>query len=225
MYDRPVAAVKRSYDGARRRVQADATRRDVVDAAGALFATRGYAATTIDAIAIKAGVSRETIFKSVGTKRQLLRLWVERQVAGPDEPVPIARQDWVDAIREADDRRRQVEIAADALSAIYDRAIDALVALRAAAHADPEIAGLWQVACDQRREDVATVTAMLAGSGPNAPDPAGDEVVDVVYALSSPELFEVFVRQCGWTTERFQIWLAAALTTLALSPRGHPASG
>jgi len=33
------------------------------------------------------------------------------------------------------------------------------------------------------------------------------------------------VRQCGWTTERFQIWLAAALTTLALSPRGHPASG
>ena len=218
MYDRLVAAVKRSYDGARRRVQADATRRDVVDAAGALFATRGYAATTIDAIVGQAGVSRETIFKSIGTKRQLLQLWVERQVAGPDEQVPIAQQDWVDAIRETDDRSRQVEIAVDALSAIHDRAIDALVALRAAAHADPEIAGLWQVACQQRREDVATVTAMLTGNGPDPPDLRGDEVVDVVYASSSPELFELFVRQCGWTTERFQRWLAAALTTLALSP-------
>jgi AcrR family transcriptional regulator len=188
----------------------------VVDAAGLLFATRGYAATTIDAIAAEASVSRETIFKSIGTKRQLLQLWVERQVAGPDEPVPIAQQDWVDAVRHADDPARQVDIAVGALSAIYHRAIDALVTLRAAAHAEPEIAELWQVACDRRRQDVVAVTALLTAEDPNLPDSRGGDVIDVVYALSSPELFEVFVRQCGWTTEQFQDWLAVALTTLAL---------
>ena len=133
----------------------------MIDAAGALFATGGYAATTMDAIAAHAGVSRETIFKSIGTKRQLLQLWVERQIAGPTEPVPIAQQAWVDDIKATDDRSRQVDIAAAALSAIHDRAIDALVVLRAAAHVDPEIAELWQMACTQRREDVATVTAAL----------------------------------------------------------------
>ena len=190
----------------------------MVDAAGGLFATRGYAATTIDAIAAEAGVSRETIFKSIGTKRQLLRLWVERQVAGPDEPVPVAQQDWVEAIRRTNDRRLQVDIAAGALSAIHDRAVDALVALRAAAHADPEIAELWQVACDQRRADVAAVTAMLSAKDANLPEPRRNDTIDVVYALSSPELFEVLVRQCGWTTEQFQNWLAHALSTLVLDP-------
>ena len=213
-----MGSVKRSYDGSRRRARAAATHRDVVEAAGRLFATHGYAATTIDAIAAEASVSRETIFKSIGTKRQLLQLWVERQVAGPDEPVPIAQQEWVDAIRSADGRAHQVQIAVVALSAIHDRAIDALVALRAAAHADPEIAELWQLACDQRRQDVAAVTAMLTAQDEDPDRPRHGDVIDVVYALSSPELFEVLVRQCGWTTEQFQDWLADALTTLVLGP-------
>ena len=216
MYDDGMSAVKRPYDGARRQAQAEATRRDVLDAAGTLFAGRGYAATSIDAIAAEAGVSRETIFKSFGTKRQLLQLWVEQQVAGPDEPVPIAQQDWVERIRVAADRGRRTELAVAALSAIYDRAIDALVALRAAAHADPEIAELWRASCDQRRDDVATVAGMLAAGGGTRPDLDGDETVDVVYALCSPELFELLVRQCGWTTERFEQWLVVALTSLAL---------
>jgi AcrR family transcriptional regulator len=213
VYDFAMSSVKRSYDSARRQAQAEATRRDVLEAAGELFAARGYGATSIDAIAAQAGVSRETIFKSFGSKRHLLQLWVEQQIAGPDEPVPIAQQQWVELIRESDDRDRQIEIVAAALSAIYSRAIDALVTLRAAAHADPEIAALWQLACDRRREDVAAVTSMLGTDGqtPTA-------VLDVVYALSSPELFEVLVRQCGWTTERFHDWLVVALTTLAFGP-------
>ena len=62
------------------------------------------------------------------------------------------------------------------------------------------------------------MTAALTGGdrGP-AGVPAG-AVIDVVYALSSPEVFELLVRQCGWSTEQFQDWLAATLTTLALDP-------
>ena len=90
-----VPPVKGSYDGSRRRAQAAVTRGEVVDAAGNLFSVHGYAATSVDAIARAAGVSREMIFKSFGTKRQLLRAWVEREVAGPDEPTPIADLAWL----------------------------------------------------------------------------------------------------------------------------------
>jgi TetR/AcrR family transcriptional regulator of autoinduction and epiphytic fitness len=213
-----VSSVKRRYDSTRRQAQAADTRRAVLDAAGDLFATRGYAATSIDAIAAQAGVSRETIFKTFGTKRRLLQLWVERQVAGGNEAVPIAQQQWVQLIRETPDGDRQVEIAAAALSEIYDRAIDAIVALRAAAHVDPDIAELWQLSCDQRRDDVTTVTALFAGSDEPPPDRSKTEVVDVAYALTSPEMFELLVRQCGWTPEQFQRWLADVLARLVLHP-------
>ena len=52
----------RSYTSQLRADQAIQTRRRIVDAAAELFAERGYAATTIDAVAAAAGVSRKTVF-------------------------------------------------------------------------------------------------------------------------------------------------------------------
>ena len=213
-----MSAVKRRYDNARRQVQAAATRRDVIDAAGELFAAQGYAATSVDAVAAHAGVSRETIFKTFGSKRQLLQRWVEREVAGGDGPVPIAQQHWVEVIRTTSDGDRQIELAAAALRGIYDRAIDALVALRAAAHVDRDIAELWQLASQQRREDVETVTAILAANSARRRHRPDDRLVDVVYTLTSPETFELLVRQCGWSHDQYQHWIRDTLTTLIQQP-------
>ncbi len=210
--------VKRGYDTTRRRAQADATRREVIDAAGRLFSAQGYAATTIDQIAAAAGVSRETIFKAFSTKRQLLRLWVEREVAGPDEPVPIHQQAWMREVRSARQQRQQLEVAVAAARRIHDRAAAGLEVMRAAAHADPEIAALWDEACRSRRRDVTAVTDQLVATGPTNPDLNPNEVVDVVYTFTSPELYDLFVRQCDWPPERFERWLVDALQRLAFDP-------
>jgi AcrR family transcriptional regulator len=216
MYDGGVTDVKRGYDTTRRRAQAEATRRDVLDAAGRLFATRGYAATTIDEIAAEAGVSRETIFKAFGTKRELLRLWVERELAGPEEPVPLQQQAWMQQIRETRQQRTQVEIGVAAVRRIYDRAGEAIDVMGAAAHADPEIAALFDQARRRRRQDVLAVTELLAATGPTRSDLDTEEVVDVVYALTSPELYDLLVRQCGWQPERYEEWMVESLVDLAL---------
>jgi AcrR family transcriptional regulator len=205
---------RRPYDGRRRKAQAEATRQEVLDAAGALFASAGYAATSIDAIATRAGVSRETIFKSFGGKRQLLQLWVEREVAGPDEPIPIEQQRWVERVRLTENLREQAAIAAAAVTAIYERAVDALMALRAAAHADAEIAELWANAQAQRRRDVENVGRSMIAPGRSKHGRNTRELVDIMYMMTSPEVFELYVRQSGWTPEHFRQWLTSELTSL-----------
>jgi AcrR family transcriptional regulator len=52
-----------------------------------LFVERGYAPTTIEAIAERAGVSRRTVFTSVGGKADLSKLAFDWTLAGDDEPV------------------------------------------------------------------------------------------------------------------------------------------
>ena len=58
------ADVKRSYESPLRKAQAAATRGAIIDAASALFIERGYVATSIEAVAEAAGVSRATVFTS-----------------------------------------------------------------------------------------------------------------------------------------------------------------
>ena len=56
-----MTAAPRPYRSSLRDEQARATRRRIVDAGAQLFVELGYAATTIDAIAERAGVSRRTV--------------------------------------------------------------------------------------------------------------------------------------------------------------------
>ena len=81
---------RRPYRSTLREEQARATRRAVVDAARDLFVEFGWARTTIDAVAARAGVSRKTVFTSVGGKAALLKLALDWALVGDDEPVPMS---------------------------------------------------------------------------------------------------------------------------------------
>src|SRR3954454_1667006 len=98
----PVKA-KRRYDSSRRRAQAAATRTDILDAAQRLFEQRGYAATTMEAIAAEGGVALKTVYVAFETKSGLLRaLWNHLLRAG-DDAVPVAGQGWYrEVLDEAD---------------------------------------------------------------------------------------------------------------------------
>ena len=81
-------SVKRDYRSELRTAQARETRRSIVSAASRLFIEDGYGATTIDAVADAAGVSRKTVFTAVGGKLELLKVALDWAVAGDDLPVP-----------------------------------------------------------------------------------------------------------------------------------------
>lgn len=60
-----------------------ATRQDILDAAERLFEDLGYDDTSMEAIAIAAGVSRKTLFNYVETKPALIRWLVQRHLGEP----------------------------------------------------------------------------------------------------------------------------------------------
>src|SRR5664280_1530911 len=99
---------RRAYDSPRRREQARATRRAILEAARASFIDSGYVATTIEAIAARADVSPESIYLIFRNKRSLLSALIDISIAGDDAAAPILQRDWVATMRAASRMARRV---------------------------------------------------------------------------------------------------------------------
>src|ERR687889_359524 len=99
----PERVKTRAYNSPRRREQAAATRRMILEAAQRLFERQGYATTTMAAVAAEAGVALKTVYLAFETKSGVLRaLWNQRLRGGrPD--VPVAEQDWYRAVLDEPD--------------------------------------------------------------------------------------------------------------------------
>ena len=203
--------VKRPYDSPRRAAQRRETRRAILDAAGRLFAERGYVATSFDAIAEAAGVGRATVFDHFASKAELLKSAYDVTLVGDDEPVALPDRPESLAVRaEPDARRFLAGYAAIAtggsrrLSPIYE-------AIRGAAHADPEAARVWRAIGAERRIGGGNIVAAVAGRGALRPGLDPERAADVVYALNDPGLYHLLVRERGWPHETYTEWLAATL--------------
>ena len=86
----------RAYRSSHRQEQARRTRRRGVDAATAAFLRRGYAATTVRAVAADAGVSVPTVEAAFGSKTRLLMAAIDVAIAGDDELVAMLDREWTD---------------------------------------------------------------------------------------------------------------------------------
>jgi AcrR family transcriptional regulator len=199
-------------DPVRYPLRADRARRThqaLVTAAAELFAAAGYAATTIDAIAQRAGVGRATVFTSVpGGKPQLLKEARDQAIAGDDEPVPIPQRSWfIDAMAQADPRELLRRQAAN-YRRIADRAARLERALATGAATDPALADLYAEARRQRHFGTTFVAARLGELGALA-DP--ESAPDTIYALAAPDVYLLLVDDRGWTPDRYETWLATQL--------------
>src|SRR4249919_1681387 len=134
---------KRSYNSPRRRKQAAATRRDILEAAQRLFEQHGYAATTMAAIATEAGVALKTVYVAFETKSGVLRALWNLLLRGDEDDTPIAERDWYREVLDEPDPERQLQLNARNSRAGKERVAAVGEAIRSAASTDPEIAALW----------------------------------------------------------------------------------
>src|ERR1700680_4972486 len=73
----------------RQQIAAEETQRVIVETAARLFLGRGYHATSIGQIAAQAGVAVQTIYNSIGSKRDVLSRGLDFAAAGEQAPVPV----------------------------------------------------------------------------------------------------------------------------------------
>jgi AcrR family transcriptional regulator len=199
---------KRRYDSSRRRAQAEATRADILDAAQRLFEQRGYAATTMEAIAGEAGVALKTVYVAFETKSGLLRaLWNHLLRAGRDEE-PIAEQRWYREIVAEPDPERQLAITASAAVTVKRRVAGVLEVIRSAATADQDIAVLWERIQTEFHANQRVIVESLATKRALRPGLDVDRATDILWTLNHPNLWQLLVEGRGWTPEEFEAWFA-----------------
>src|SRR5580765_7530721 len=138
-----VSKPRRAYRSDTRREGAERTRQRILDAAERCFLERGFASTTVAAVAEAAGTAAETVYAGFGTKARLLETLVRRAARGPSE-TEVLDQPTALAVREAPDRETALRLFADDISLRLDPVAPLLALLAAAAPGDPALASLYQ---------------------------------------------------------------------------------
>lgn len=205
--------VKRAYDGSRRREQARARRLAVVQAARELFETGGFRQTTIAAIAKRAGVSSESIYKTFGTKAALAKAVFDLELAGDDEPVPIAERPAVQAIRDEPDVRRKITLFAEGLAQRQARSAAVQILIRDGRHVDDSLTPVWAAL---QREGLTGMTALgrhLLDTGQLREGLTIEQVRDILWNYLAIDAYERLVLIQGWSQQRYSNWLAHTMVS------------
>ena len=208
---------KRAYNSSRRQAQARQTRRQIIAAAGKLFAAGGYSGTSLEAIAQEADVAVETIYANFGNKVALLSALVDFSVVGDDEPVPLLQRPDIQSARAETDPRRLLEHFAWDVYAVMQRMSPIFNLLRTAALGEPEIAALLERLLKERLQGMAFLIDQLARTQGLRAGLDPQQAAETIWALSSAEVFHLLTVERGWTREQYAAWLTDSLTRLLLA--------
>jgi AcrR family transcriptional regulator len=204
----------RPYDARGRLEQARQSRERVIDVARAAFFERGYAGTTIGAIAEGAGVSVETIYKGFGGKAGLVRAIHERALEGSGPTPAETRSDAMSASEE--DPRALIGKWGTLMAEVSPLVSPLLLLVRAAAEAEPELASLLRESDERRLSRMKQNARVLARRGFLREGMSVDEAAEIMWAYTSPELYDLLVVRRNWTAAKLGAFAAEALAASLL---------
>lgn len=198
-----------------RTARAARTRESVIASAGRLFVELGYVGASVQVIADDAGVSRATVFNSVGGKAALLRACYDVATVGDDAPLPLPQRPEMLAVRDELDSRRTIELYAGVIAGIGERLSGIYEVFRAASR-DADIRRHWEQIQAERLGGSQGFVRILAAKGPLRPDVDLDEAGDVVWAHIDASLYHRLVVERGWSRRQFEAWFTRSLTSFLL---------
>lgn len=191
-----------------RQRQAIQTRDLIVQAARTLFSTRGYAETSIEAVAEEAGVSPRTVYSVFGTKKALLGAICEAWLieAGVLETITEGMR--------TPGLRRRLQLVAHGSRRQWESERGTKALLDGAAASDADVARMlagW-------KEDRARGWRMVVEGLESQLRPGVDarRATALIRALSGAEVYSELVDGDGWTPDDYEEWLAGLLIDLLL---------
>lgn len=207
---------RRTYSSPLRADQARRTRRKILESARGLFVDRGYARTTVAAVAEDAGVSPETIYVTLGGKRGLLEGVMD--ITGPHDSA--AEDDtWWDMVAHLPGAAERLERMVEYSCRILARTRPIHAIIRGAADKEPFAAELGRRLMAERLANQTERIRRYFGDALR-PGLTVAEAGERYCALASPELYHVLTVELGWTAEQHRAWLTQLLRTELLAPDG-----
>lgn len=198
----------RPYHSPRRQQQAEATRRDVLQAAKRLFERHGYAATTMAAIADEAGVALKTVYLAFETKSGLLRALWNLLLRGDEGDAPVAERAWYREALEESDPARQLRLNARNSRAGKQRIGGMLEVIREAATADADAAALWQRIQAEYHANQHAIVESLYQKDALRPELDLARAADILWTINHPNQWQLLVGIRGWSPDEYEQWCA-----------------
>jgi AcrR family transcriptional regulator len=203
--------VKRSYESPRRRAQAEATRRQILEAAQRLFERQGYASATMAAIAREAGVALKTVYVAFDSKGGLLRALWHLLLRGDEADLAVQDRSWYQAVLAEPDPGRRLELTAQNSRAVKERAGALLQVIHAGAAVDDDVAGLWERIEADFYENQRAIVRGLAAAGALRDGLDEDRAADILWTLNHPDVWHLLVHVRGWSPGQWQAWFAESV--------------
>jgi AcrR family transcriptional regulator len=207
-----MAEVKRvrTYSSAVRTEQAARTRRRILEAASELCLARGYGRTTMQDIAARAGVARDTVHAVFGPKARVLTALIDLRLV-PDQSVDnISERPDLQAMKQERDQRRQIELFADAITRISTDLRPVYEILRTACAVEPEMATVFEEMDRARLRNMHTYAKWIAARGRLRVSTR--RAAEVLWTLASPDVGRMLCDELGWTQPQHARWLAETVT-------------
>jgi len=175
----------------------------MLNAAYELFCSDGYRATTMDAIAERAGVAVQTLYFTFHTKDDLFQEVHERTVLG-DENLPPPMQPWYLAAVAAEGVGEAVRHICRGVLSISRRVAPMIPAFHAVA-GDPA-GDVWERSQRLRYDGMVDLVAALTKKAPLRKGVTKGHAADVLYLLLGPDLYWTMVLGRGWSERQLAHW-------------------
>jgi AcrR family transcriptional regulator len=200
----------RSYASAKRSQAAAETRERILEASRARFGQSGIDAVTIAEVAGDAGVAASTVYALFTSKTGILRALMERALFNRNYEQLLAR------LETARDPIERLRLTASVASAIYRGEAREISLLRGSSAFSPELKEI-EAEFETRRYKLQRARIEgLAAAGLLRPELTVKAARDLMWMLTSRDVFRLLVIEARWSAHAYEEWLAKTLVrTLA----------
>ena len=183
--------------------RAQVTRRRIADAARTLFRNRGYGATTLQAVAVEAGVAVQTVYAVYGSKAGILHELRDSVLRQPE-----ADALFEEALRESD-AEGKLKLFARSIRRRWEFGHDVVAIHGDAAATDASVRVEVEHVLERRRAGIDRLARTLEGQLTPGIDVA--HATAIIDALTLPEVYAELIDVAHWDADEFEGWLARSL--------------
>jgi len=203
---------KRTYNSEGRLAQAAETRERILASARRLFEREGFESVTIEKLAFDAEISMPTIYAIFQSKLGILRALMEEALPSHQREALVQK-----SMREKSVKRR-LAIAAKIARQMYDAEKAQMEIFRGASVLAPEFRKLEEERERRRYQRLEETIKIMAGEKSLAQGLNLSQAHDILWALTGRDIYRMFVIERGWTSGKYEKWLAQLLINTLHKP-------